>query len=225
MEQRGAYNDFLDLYISKDGLLEDIDKLRRRELAVDMRLYKRLKNELIEAGKIEVINGIITPLNAQLSLSKSLATSIAGQQAANSRWAKHKKINKKRDAIAMPLCYKSSKKKKDTPPKAPPKVENPRRKSNGKSPIPENWTPPDRAHQIGIAEGFNSNDVQWLAEQFQDSAIANARKYSDWDRAFYNWIRSPYSHTAIKTRNAGKEGEGNQGIFAILSHAGYDHGS
>ena len=225
MELRGAYNDFLDLYIAKDGLLEDVDHLRRRELAIDMRLYKRLKKELIEAGKIEVIDGIITPINAQLTLSKSLATSIAGKEAADSSWRKHKKTKENRDAIALPLCYKSSKKKKDTPLKAPPKVERPRRSVNGKTPIPENWLPPDRAHQIGIAEGFNSNDIEWLAEQFRDSAIANARKYGDWDRAFYNWIRSPYSRTAIKTRNASREGERNSGIFAVLAHAGYDHGA
>ena len=100
MELRGAYNDFLDLYIAKDGLLEDVDHLRRRELAIDMRLYKRLKKELIEAGKIEVIDGIITPINAQLTLSKSLATSIAGKEAADSRWRKHKKTKENRDAIA-----------------------------------------------------------------------------------------------------------------------------
>ena len=87
-EQRGIYNDLIEFYISRDGDLADIDKHRAHELAVDRRVYKRIKSELIKAGKIEVVAGILVPNGAKQSLSRALGKSARAREAAHSRWCR-----------------------------------------------------------------------------------------------------------------------------------------
>ncbi len=87
-EQRGIYNDLIDFYISRDGDLADIDKHRAHELAVDLRVYKRIKSELIKAGKIEVMAGVLVPNGAKQSLSRALGKSARAREAAHSRWCR-----------------------------------------------------------------------------------------------------------------------------------------
>ena len=85
LEQRGAYNDLLDLYITRDGDLPDNDHHRARELAIDLRIWRRIKRELIQAGKIEVKDDRLLPTGADTTLHTSLAKSVAARQAADSR--------------------------------------------------------------------------------------------------------------------------------------------
>ena len=61
----------------------------------------------------------------------------------------------------------------------------PAKPASRKSPFPADWKPTEahskRARELGI-------DLSWEATKFQDSALANGRTYSDWDRAFSNWL-------------------------------------
>jgi hypothetical protein len=88
LEQRGAYNDLLDLYISFDGCLHDNDQQIARQLAVDLRVWRRVKTQLIDAAKIEISGGFVVPTGAVTTLARCLATSVAGRKAADSRWHK-----------------------------------------------------------------------------------------------------------------------------------------
>lgn len=53
--------------------------------------------------------------------------------------------------------------------------------------FPANWEPKDshrvKAQELGL-------DISWEAEQFKDKSIAKDSKYSDWDRAFFTWLRN-----------------------------------
>lgn len=118
LEQRGAFNDLLDLYISRDGHLPDNDHHRARELAVDIRLWRRMKRELIEAGKMEIKGNSLVPTGAATTLAKCLATSVAAKEAADSRWRKQRKLKETRDANAMPSSQDKLKHKEE-PPVAP----------------------------------------------------------------------------------------------------------
>ena len=88
MEQRGAFNDLLDLYIARDGDLPDDNRLRAHDLAVDIRVWTRIRRSLIEAGKIESKGGSLVPTGAATTLATCLAKSVAAREAADSRWRK-----------------------------------------------------------------------------------------------------------------------------------------
>ena len=65
LEERGAYNDLIDLFISRDGDLPDDDSKRARDLACDVRVYRRIKDALVLAGKLIVAAGFLVPTGAQ----------------------------------------------------------------------------------------------------------------------------------------------------------------
>ena len=118
LEQRGAYSDILDLYISTDGLLVDNETHISRCLAVDPRIWRRVRNELIALGKIEIRDSFVVPRGGDTTLGKSLAASEAGTKAAKTRWSNYRKNKETRDAMAMPYVKSSqvkTEKKESTP--------------------------------------------------------------------------------------------------------------
>ncbi len=88
LEQRGVYSDLIDLYIARDGDLPDDDQRRVRDLACDMRVYRRIKGELIAVGKVEIAGGMIVPTGGRSTLEACLSKSEMARNAARSRWEK-----------------------------------------------------------------------------------------------------------------------------------------
>jgi hypothetical protein len=89
LEERGAFNDLLDLYLARDGDLPDHPRQRAYDLAIDQRIWSRIRKQLIEAGKIEIKDGIILPTGGDKTLARCLARSLAAADAANRRWRKN----------------------------------------------------------------------------------------------------------------------------------------
>lgn len=88
LEERGAYADLLDLYISRDGDLPNNDRHMAYDLACDLRVWKRIKQALLDAGKIEILKDVVVPTHAATTLATCVAKSVAAKDAANSRWRK-----------------------------------------------------------------------------------------------------------------------------------------
>ena len=59
LEQRGAYNTVLDLIYLRDGNLPDDDRFIAGWLDVDVRVWKRLRDGLITAGKLRIEDGFV----------------------------------------------------------------------------------------------------------------------------------------------------------------------
>ena len=74
LEERGAYNTILDLIYAHDGNLVDDDKFICGWLRCDLRVWKRLKARLVELGKIELRNGLISNLRATSVIDEALST-------------------------------------------------------------------------------------------------------------------------------------------------------
>jgi uncharacterized protein YdaU (DUF1376 family) len=52
LEQRGAYNTLIDLIYCHDGAVADDPKYLAKVMGCDVRVWKRLRSELLAAGKI-----------------------------------------------------------------------------------------------------------------------------------------------------------------------------
>ena len=214
LEQRGAFNDLLDLYISRDGDLPDNDQHRARELAIDIRLWKRIKRELVEAGKLEITATSIVPTGAATTLATCLAKSVAAKEAADSRWAKLLKLKKTGNADAMPSRQDKTRHSNSV------EIEKPSRKKTHS--LPDNWAPNGKSFEIGKEEGYTDEEIRWIASDFADNCKANDRRKTKWDRTFYNWLRSEYTRKAITARrkfknpnNPGSNNDGRRGFGEI----------
>jgi len=96
---------------------------------------------------------------------------------------------------------------KTPPPISPPAKPKPKNKTS----LPDDWEPTDHASKIANEEGYDDEEKGIILAQFKDSASANNRKYADWDRAFYNWIRSGYTSNDIQQRRRAQNARSKQG--------------
>ncbi len=68
LEERGAYNTILDLIYARRGRLHDDDDDIRKWLAVDVRIWKRIKTSLLSKEKIYLEDGFIRNKTADVEL-------------------------------------------------------------------------------------------------------------------------------------------------------------
>ena len=101
-----------------------------------------------------------------------------------------------------------------SPPISPPEgedlVDEPKQKSKRKarSTLSADWEPNERAATIADEEGYTNDERREILQQFRDYAGANSRRYADWDRAFYNWLRSDITRRGIRERRRGINANG-----------------
>lgn len=86
-EERGIYADLLNFMYRRNGPLEDDERDLAYLLHVDRRVWKRIRRQLIEKGKIEVADGYITQNRAatELELRASYVATKAENRAGSSK--------------------------------------------------------------------------------------------------------------------------------------------
>lgn len=67
-----------------------------------------------------------------------------------------------------------------------------KRKKIKREPISANAVISQRQVEIAAEMGFPVEEAESQFAAFKDGALANDRKYADWDAAWRNWFRSPY---------------------------------
>jgi uncharacterized protein YdaU (DUF1376 family) len=72
LEERGAYNTVLDLIYSHDDNLIDDDRFIAGWMRCDLRVWRRIKNRLVELGKIELSGGLVTNFRATSEVDEAL---------------------------------------------------------------------------------------------------------------------------------------------------------
>lgn len=89
LEERGAYNTVLDLFYVRDGKLPDDDRFIAGFLGCDVRVWRRIRERLIDLGKLFVEAGHIHNRRADEELHTALARLVcsrnAGKASASSR--------------------------------------------------------------------------------------------------------------------------------------------
>ena len=101
-EQRGAYNSLLDLLYSRDGKVPDDDVRVARMMSAHWRQWRKLKKQLIEAGKIWVADGYLYANRVQETLKEAADFSQEQRKKAAKRWVKSENANKNNDPVMPP---------------------------------------------------------------------------------------------------------------------------
>lgn len=69
-----------------------------------------------------------------------------------------------------------------------------------KNQISDEWRMNKKAREIGEGEGYTWEEDNFIQREFINYCKANAKTYADFDRAFYNWLRSGITHQTINRR-------------------------
>lgn len=81
LEQRGVFNTILDLFFLRVGNLPDDDRFVARWCGVDIRVYRRIKESLVELDKIQIVDGQIHNRRADVELQNAQGTRQAAREA------------------------------------------------------------------------------------------------------------------------------------------------
>jgi len=99
LEQIGAYCLLIDRLYALDGVLPDDDVEVARTLNLDPRLWKRLKRELMAAGKVRIRDGFITANGVDERLLVAKIRSTSAKHAADVRWINYRKAKEINDPL------------------------------------------------------------------------------------------------------------------------------
>lgn len=106
-EARGAYITILAYFWEHQKAPDDDDQANARRCNVTTHRFKKLKNELMEAGKIELRDGCLWNDRAVIalenSLKKSAGNSAKARTAAETRWSKYQKKSGKSSRKVQPF--------------------------------------------------------------------------------------------------------------------------
>lgn len=97
LEERGAYNTVLDLIYSREGNLPDDDRFIAGWLRCDVRVWKRIRQRLVDLEKLYLHAGILRNARADATIDEALhrvaSAADAGRASAAKRDADRKLIN------------------------------------------------------------------------------------------------------------------------------------
>ena len=211
-EQRGVFIALVCHFINKDRVIPDNDVHLARLCNMPTRPYRRVKEVLIKDDFLEIRDGHLWMEKASEQYEKD-------QRFSRSQ-AKKAKL-KARSKVGNALNNKDSTSAGDLPPLPLPhsikdtnvSLSDKGKSKNAKRRLPENWQPNGKSNEIGFAEGYTPDEIQWSADGFKDYFIGEGKLKTEtgWNRAFYNWLRSEITRRAIRERRKGVTGRNDEG--------------
>lgn len=208
LEEKGAYSLILDLIYDKGAPIVDDARYLAGICNVSLRKWAAIRERLISAKKITVLDGFISNFRAEKEIEN--ATKLERKLVENGAKGGQKRaenlsiINKNKDLSLAPLKHTCAKEedierdiKKDT---------NVSSKKGCR--LPEDFQPD---FSIAFSEDFTESQAQKLFENFKDYWTAKTGKDAtkrDWQATWRNWVRSPfnqkfkgYGHARTNTDN------------------------
>jgi len=206
LEERGAYNTVLDLIYSHADRLPDDDRFLAGWCNCDVRVWRRLKDRLIELGKLTAEGGLIRNGRATSGVDEALSRVASKSEAAKTRWAKSRGQSSENNDLAdaqpsnvhMTTTTTTTKNNRETP-----SVTSAHRADGAVAPkpdpkgtkLPEGWRPEGELRQwtldtIRKAESQVSagHELERFGDYWRAQPGAKGRK-ADWPATWRNWIR------------------------------------
>lgn len=102
LEERGAYNDVIELLYSRNGDLPDDDRMIARNLVVRPQVWRRIKARLIVLGKLHQTQGKLTANRIETTLKEAENFNETQRKRAERGWVSRKKCNENNDGEMPP---------------------------------------------------------------------------------------------------------------------------
>lgn len=204
LEEAGAYAIVLTLIYETENRLLDDERIICAHLNVDIRIWRRIRRRLIEAGKLDACGGLLT--NARATSEITSAELIAevrrtsgrsgGKQSGEVR-ANRLKTNDMDEANASNgLLYARALPESDTD-ITPSLRSGVTRQRSSKTSISQDAKLSAEGRAYAETHGLNGTaDAVW--EHFRDHHYSKGNRFVDWDAAWRNWVRNQKRFGATK---------------------------
>lgn len=218
LEERGAYNTILDLLYSRSGDVPDDDRFIAGWLRCDVRVWRRIKNRLIDTGKIKIENGIITNLRATSEILTCLHRLEVASEAGRSYPPKSDPESNNNNNIetteferTLELTTTTS-----TTTSKEEELDKKIKKKRGTR-IPPDWKPTKNGILYSTTKENSDAQTLNLIESFKDHwAAASGQKAIkvDWDAAWRTWVRNDIKFNGPPNGRPGGENRPNKNQLA-----------
>jgi uncharacterized protein YdaU (DUF1376 family) len=196
--ERGVYITLLCLIYEADGPIERHDARLSRRCGSPKAAFQRTLEALIDEGKIVEADGMLSNRRAEKAIVDRQNRSQIGTHAAQQRWtAQGEKIQQNQrqdDARAMPeQCTSDASQKPEPDIRTDTVVSVTRAKPKSrKSRISDDAEITDAMMRAADKRGHSQQEAEAQFQRFKNDALAKAKTFADWDRAFITWLDSPY---------------------------------
>lgn len=106
LEERGAYNTVLDLIYSREGNLPDDDRFIAGWLRCDVRVWKRIRQRLIDLEKLYLHAGKLRNAKADATIDEALGRVLSASDAGRASAAKRAAISKKYNDLGLTVVQR-----------------------------------------------------------------------------------------------------------------------
>jgi hypothetical protein len=203
LELKGAYRILLDLIYLSRGKLPDEPRYIAANLGCSVRAWGNYRRELIEIGKIEVKDQLISNFRATLEVDK--LEIISDNMAINARLPRK---NKGLTAAEAKPGLSHSEPEPDIDKRdASASPKNPKRRCR----LPEGWVPNERNVSDAKAKMFNATEIESEAHKFRDYHAAKGTVFADWDAGWRTWIANARKYAGGGMAGGAQPGRYGQG--------------
>lgn len=209
LETKGAYAIVLDLIYMRDGRLSDDARYIAGQLGCSVRKWTAIRKELLEAGKIQCANGIISNFRADYLTEESRKYQDKQREIAG--------IPRKNKELPQPsVIPKPSQSESESELKKEKLTASPKKGSR----LPPDWVPSQADLSFATSQNMTPEETRREADQFRDFWISKAgaggRKL-DWPATWRTWCRNRRGSGQAGKSAANGNGSKPTGMAGILA--------
>jgi uncharacterized protein YdaU (DUF1376 family) len=206
-EEKVTYAFILDLIYMHGGGLPDDERYIAGVLGTSVRRWKLIRSALIDRGKIQSAEGVISNFRADNELI--MLRSLQDKQRENrSRPNKTNNIQSPRFNHTEP----------EPDIRTETIVSVARKRAKPKTSIPPDALISEPMRAAAEERGLSDAEAEAQFKRFRDWAVAKGQVYADWDAAWRNWLTSPHFRPAI-VRQENANGQHSRRVSAFLAGA------
>lgn len=200
LEERGAYATVLDLIYSQADMLKDDERSIAGWMRCDVRVWRRLRTRLLDAGKLHVEDGFLRNIDATSETLRGVGRVLSAAEAGRKSAATRKENN---DLASTTDEQIRSRSRSRIPPLVPPKGERRKTRLPDDFAMPAEWLEAARARRPDV-------DPVPEAERWKAHHLARGDPMMNWRQAWTTWYCSGYygANRAANGRGGVRSGNG-----------------
>jgi uncharacterized protein YdaU (DUF1376 family) len=212
-ETQGVYWMICSLIYSHGGPIDNDPKYIGRLVCMGQARARKVIDGLIESGKIFVFQSKLTQKRAETEVKHAQNRT----EKAKENGGKGGRPPKKNKDLGKPDGLKPENLTTNHKPVTSIIDTNvsisdtPKGSTNGPRQLSEDWRHNGKSYEVGEGEGYTRDEVDWIATDFADHWRSNGKRKKDWDRTFYNWLRSDITRRNLREKRQGLARGNNQG--------------
>lgn len=196
LEEAGAYAILLSLIYETENKLLDDERIICAHLDVDKRVWQRIRRRLIEVGKLQLSDGLLTNLRATSELSRALSVSEVRQKSGRSGGQQSGKVRAKplkkqegdeafaSNELPYARAFQNTEHRTQIASLRSAIPDKPGRRTR----IPVDLAMSEKARGIAAERGFLNGNAEALWERFTAHHAAKGTQFANIEAGWRTWV-------------------------------------